>query len=57
MVAPLLIGIDEGTTAVKAVLYDEKLTPLREARRRKRRHRTAKNTSVSLQTREEQAAA
>ena len=35
MVAPLLIGIDEGTTAVKAVLYDEKLTPLREARRRK----------------------
>ena len=33
--APLLIGIDEGTTAVKAVLYDEKLTPLREARRRK----------------------
>ena len=36
MVAPLLIGIDEGTTAVKAVLYDERLTPLREARRRKR---------------------
>jgi glycerol kinase len=35
VVAPLLIGIDEGTTAVKAVLYDEKLTPLREARRRK----------------------
>ncbi len=35
MVAPLLIGIDEGTTAVKAVLYDETLTPLREARRRK----------------------
>jgi len=34
-VAPLLIGIDEGTTAVKAVLYDEQLTPLREARRRK----------------------
>lgn len=33
--APLLIGIDEGTTAVKAVLYDERLTPLREARRRK----------------------
>ena len=31
----LLIGIDEGTTAVKAVLYDETLTPLREARRRK----------------------
>ena len=36
--APLLIGIDEGTTAVKAVLYDERLTPLREARRRKRSH-------------------
>jgi glycerol kinase len=35
VVAPLLIGIDEGTTAVKAVLYDERLTPLREARRRK----------------------
>jgi glycerol kinase len=36
VVAPFLIGIDEGTTAVKAVLYDEALTPLREARRRKR---------------------
>jgi glycerol kinase len=36
VVAPLLIGIDEGTTAVKAVLYDDALTPLREARRRKR---------------------
>jgi glycerol kinase len=35
VVAPLLIGIDEGTTAVKAVLYDDSLTPLREARRRK----------------------
>jgi glycerol kinase len=35
VVAPLLIGVDEGTTAVKAVLYDERLTPLREARRRK----------------------
>ena len=35
MVAPLLIGLDGGTTAVKAVLYDESLTPLREARRRK----------------------
>ena len=34
--APLLIGIDEGTTAVKAVLYDASLSPLREARRRKR---------------------
>jgi glycerol kinase len=31
----LLIGIDEGTTAVKAVLYDRELHPLREARRRK----------------------
>jgi glycerol kinase len=30
-----LIGIDEGTTAVKAVLYDERLRPVREARRRK----------------------
>jgi glycerol kinase len=30
-----VIGIDEGTTAVKAVLYDERLRPLREARRRK----------------------
>jgi glycerol kinase len=35
VVAPLLIGVDEGTTAVKAVLYDERLTPLKEARRRK----------------------
>jgi glycerol kinase len=35
VVAPLLIGIDEGTTAVKAVLYDERLQPLKEARRRK----------------------
>jgi glycerol kinase len=35
VVAPLLIGIDEGTTAVKAVLYDERLAPLKEARRRK----------------------
>jgi glycerol kinase len=39
VVAPLLIGIDEGTTAVKAVLYDERLTPLREARRRKQSRR------------------
>jgi glycerol kinase len=45
VVAPLLIGIDEGTTAVKAVLFEvrltpgsknERLKPLREARRRKR---------------------
>jgi glycerol kinase len=35
VVAPLVIGIDEGTTAVKAVLYDKRLQPLREARRRK----------------------
>jgi glycerol kinase len=31
----LLLGIDEGTTAVKAVLFDERLRPLREARRAK----------------------
>jgi glycerol kinase len=31
----LLLGIDEGTTAVKAVLFDERLHPLREARRDK----------------------
>jgi glycerol kinase len=31
----MVVGIDEGTTAVKAVLYDERLNPLREARRRK----------------------
>ena len=31
--APLLIGVDEGTTAVKAVLYDERVrTGLAEAR-------------------------
>jgi glycerol kinase len=30
-----VIGLDEGTTAVKAVLYDERLRPVREARRRK----------------------
>ena len=30
-----LLGIDEGTSAVKAVLYDEDLQPLREARREK----------------------
>src|SRR4029453_11107290 len=38
MVAPLLIGLDEGTTAVKAVLYDARLTPIKEARRRKQSH-------------------
>lgn len=32
---PLLLGIDEGTTAVKAVLFDERLRPVREARRDK----------------------
>ncbi|HZV74820.1 MAG TPA: FGGY family carbohydrate kinase [Conexibacter sp.] len=35
MTPPLLMGIDEGTTAVKAVLFDERLRPLREARREK----------------------
>jgi glycerol kinase len=32
----LLVGIDEGTSAVKAVLYDADLRPLAEARREKR---------------------
>jgi glycerol kinase len=32
----LLLGIDEGTSAVKAVLYDADLQPLAEARREKR---------------------
>jgi glycerol kinase len=31
--SPLLLGIDEGTTAVKASLFDEDLQPLAEARR------------------------
>jgi len=31
----LLLGIDEGTTAVKATLFDERLRPMREARRDK----------------------
>jgi glycerol kinase len=31
--APLLLGIDEGTTAVKAALFEADLTPLAEARR------------------------
>src|SRR5205085_8865833 len=31
----LVLGVDEGTTAVKAVLFDERLRPLREARRDK----------------------
>src|SRR5438045_8998985 len=30
-----LLGIDEGTSAVKAVLFDEDLRPLKEARREK----------------------
>jgi glycerol kinase len=33
-----LLGIDEGTSAVKAVLYDTELRPLAEARREKRLH-------------------
>src|SRR3954465_4949341 len=31
----LLLGIDEGTSAVKAILFDEDLRPLRETRREK----------------------
>src|SRR5215217_353272 len=31
----LLLGIDEGTSAVKAVLFDEDLRPVKEARREK----------------------
>ncbi|MFL5866034.1 MAG: FGGY family carbohydrate kinase, partial [Thermoleophilaceae bacterium] len=31
----LILGVDEGTTAVKAVLFDERLQPVREARRGK----------------------
>ena len=31
----VILGVDEGTTAVKAVLYDDELRPAREARRRK----------------------
>ena len=31
----LLLGVDEGTTGVKAALFDERLRPVREARRRK----------------------
>jgi glycerol kinase len=31
----LLLGIDEGTSAVKAILFDEQLRPLKEARREK----------------------
>jgi len=35
MTARLLLGIDEGTTAVKATLFDERLRPVRETRRDK----------------------
>ncbi len=35
MSAPLFLGIDEGTTGVKAALFDERLQPVREARRAK----------------------
>jgi glycerol kinase len=35
-VTRLILGIDEGTTAVKAALFDEQLRPVREARRDKR---------------------
>jgi glycerol kinase len=35
MSARLLLGIDEGTTGVKAALFDERLQPVREARRDK----------------------
>ena len=34
MTAPLVLGIDDGTTAVKVALFDDRLQPLREARRR-----------------------
>ena len=33
--APLILGVDEGTTGVKAALFDERLRPVREARRDK----------------------
>jgi glycerol kinase len=35
MTSRLLLGIDEGTTAVKAALFDERLRPVRETRRDK----------------------
>jgi glycerol kinase len=35
----LILGVDEGTTAVKAALFDERLAPLREARREKQSRR------------------
>jgi glycerol kinase len=35
MSTPLFLGIDEGTTGVKAALFDERMQPVREARRAK----------------------
>jgi glycerol kinase len=35
MSGPLVLGVDEGTTGVKATLFDERLRPVREARRDK----------------------
>ena len=35
MATPLLLGVDEGTTGVKAALFDTDLRPIREARRDK----------------------
>jgi glycerol kinase len=35
MSGALILGVDEGTTAVKAALFDERLRPVREARRDK----------------------
>jgi glycerol kinase len=35
MTPPLLLGVDEGTTGVKAALFDERLQPVAEARRDK----------------------
>jgi glycerol kinase len=35
MTDPLILGIDEGTTGVKAVLFDRRLRPVRETRRDK----------------------
>ena len=35
MATPLLLGVDEGTTGVKAALFDERLQPVAEARRDK----------------------
>ena len=35
MAEQLLLGVDEGTTGVKAALFDRELRPVREARREK----------------------